>query len=89
MQKNAFYFTTIITVVQNGISEVETVLNVILLKKTFLCTIGLFRHQGFQKKWKKANKGRKGQSKATQSPVAKAYILFVFLGSLDVVYSLI
>ena len=40
-------------------------------------------------KWKKANKGCKGQSKATQTPVAKAYILFAFLGSLDVVYSLV
>ena len=53
------------TVVQNGMSEVETILEVILLiYDLFFHTIGLLRHQGCQKNEKRPTK----VAKANQRP---------------------
>ena len=45
----------------------------------FLHTTGLIRHQGFQEKCKKANKGHKGQIKGQRVQIAKNLDFLVFL----------
>ena len=55
------------------------------LELRFFDTSSLFRHQGFKNNLKKANEGRKGQSKATESTIAKFDIFFAFLGSFGVI----
>ena len=77
------------TVIQNANSHSKILFDVI-----WLCYDIFAYHQPQQtsrmsEKMKKANKGCKGQSKATQSPVANYCNFFAFSGSLDVVYSLI
>ena len=56
---------------------------------TFNHTTGLLEPQRFQKKMKKANEGREGQTKTRECPNTKFQIFFTFLGSLGVFYCMI